>query len=728
MSPPRARPASFQDGVHCKCNPKMLQKSLPSLFFLFLSTRIHNTYSQQNQGPPDQAPRDGGFGASGGGYPPEWGTLFSAMGPLISGAQGGYRPAAPAAYGPGPGAGPDSVMYGPGDPSPFGGGGGAAGFAAPDWSPPMFENGPSGPKGGQQRGPPGRGGQSRDHGPPPQKRPHGHGDLEDSFGKFGLENSETADHLDDESGGDSHSEEEPNQKFGGKKGGNVVLLATRTYCGITFDFDKEVNIPTHHSPFFLANNPAIKELCEKNLSCPYHKYTKQNGCWGYEKNCTPRQIYSIPSCPGDHGGWAKSKQDQIDLFFSQGDFGYIRDREKEMKPLCKSTHPDDTSLYCADHSRYCRATNIMFDFDNLLNIESPMRYRMDVLKKGQLGGHCKLNVQLLEERLTHKSPLQSWAAEIQNFIEIPYRPIADGKCDIIVEKPTFLMKLDATVNMYHHFCDFFNLYLSQHMNNSFSQNVNILIWDMMPYFSNFEVMWKAFTIHPILNLQNYAEKKVCFRDLVFSFLPRMIFGMYYNMPLISGCSSSGVFHAFTHHILHRLEINHIKATNNKLRVTLLSRDTPYRKILNEDELIRAAQMTNDFDVRKVNFNHRMSFYEQLKIIHNTDILVGIHGAGLTHLLFLPDWAVIFEIYNCEDEACYRDLANLRGIHYMTWVNQDLLIQEDQGHHPTLGAHAKFTNYAFDVGEFIRLLQIAKKRIRTNSNWLKTHTSPYHEEL
>ena len=34
----------------------------------------------------------------------------------------------------------------------------------------------------------------------------------------------------------------------------------------------------------------------------------------------------------------------------------------------------------------------------------------------------------------------------------------------------------------------------------------------------------------------------------------------------------------------------------------------------------------------------------------------MHGAGLTHLLFLPDWATVFEIYNCEDKDCYLDLS------------------------------------------------------------------------
>jgi len=36
--------------------------------------------------------------------------------------------------------------------------------------------------------------------------------------------------------------------------------------------------------------------------------------------------------------------------------------------------------------------------------------------------------------------------------------------------------------------------------------------------------------------------------------------------------------------------------------------------------------------------------------------VGMHGAGLTHSLFLPSWAAVFELYHCEDRGCYSDLA------------------------------------------------------------------------
>ena len=42
------------------------------------------------------------------------------------------------------------------------------------------------------------------------------------------------------------------------------------------------------------------------------------------------------------------------------------------------------------------------------------------------------------------------------------------------------------------------------------------------------------------------------------------------------------------------------------------------------------------------------------------------------MLFLADCS-----YNCDDENCYKDLARLRGMKYMTWENIDKLVQEDE---------------------------------------------------
>lgn len=91
--------------------------------------------------------------------------------------------------------------------------------------------------------------------------------------------------------------------------------------------------------------------------------------------------------------------------------------------------------------------------------------------------------------------------------------------------------------MYHHLCDFLNLYVSLHVNAShpsaFSTDIEVIIWETYPYRSLFRDMWTAFTRHPVRTLDSFAGKTVCFRNLVLPLLPRMIFGLYYNTPLVS---------------------------------------------------------------------------------------------------------------------------------------------------------------------------------------------------
>lgn len=103
-----------------------------------------------------------------------------------------------------------------------------------------------------------------------------------------------------------------------------------------------------------------------------------------------------------------------------------------------------------------------------------------------------------------------------------------------------------------------------------------------------------------------------------------------------------------------------------------------------------------------------------------------------HALILKPIQIFYCRYNCEDPACYRDLARIRGINYITWDKPDKLTQQDevnkniknpcifsltksdlifsQGHHPDGGAHAKFTNYSFDQHEFLRLVNKAADHV------------------
>lgn len=281
--------------------------------------------------------------------------------------------------------------------------------------------------------------------------------------------------------------------------------------------------------------------------------------------------------------------------------------------------------------------------------------------------------------------------------------------------------------MYHHFCDYFNLYVTQHVNGTFfGTDVNIVLWESYPRrgLGNFGATWKVFTQNPVLYLgHEYGNKRVCFKQAIFALLPRMVFGLFYNTPLTPGCSKSGMFKAFCDHVLSRLDVKQERRTKDvdrePVRITLLSRKTQFRQILNEKELIDALQTYSKATFQIAEYTWDVPFVDQLKVTQNSDIFIGMHGAGLAHALFLPDWALLFELYNCGDANCYRDLAKLRGVNYVTWENQDKVIERTKELHPRYKDHAKFRNYAFDVTEFMRLVDGAVEIVKKNIKKLET---------
>lgn len=449
-------------------------------------------------------------------------------------------------------------------------------------------------------------------------------------------------------------------------------------------------------------------------------------CWGYEPDADSDCLLYKPDCPQSSQSWTSTKAEQRKMFFETADFGYVKLRKEELQSYCSSNSTEHSKLECTKYLRYCQGRNLYIDLKRFATLEEPIRYREDVLTYGDVGGwDCEFDRRLLLKEGDHKSALMSWYSEISNFKVQRNQRIK--QCDVWLEKPTFVMKLDATSNMYHHFCDFLNLYLSLHVNNTqFNLDNHILIWDSYGYRSNFHPIWKAFTSNPILSLNDFRNKRVCFKDVIFPLLPRMIFGLYYNMPLIPGCSQSGIFRAFNRHLLFYLKLNSSEESvfDPTIHVTFLTRNTRYRQVLNQDALIHSLEDTlekkgdNRVKIRVVDFNHRTPFVEQVKISSTTDVLIGMHGAGLTHVLFQPDYGVLFELFNCDDSECYKDLSRLRGLHYMTWQNRSLLTMvEDDSQaedRKSLGAaHAKFVNYRFESSEFVKqsldAIEVARKR-------------------
>ena len=191
-----------------------------------------------------------------------------------------------------------------------------------------------------------------------------------------------------------------------------------------------------------------------------------------------------------------------------------------------------------------------------------------------------------------------------------------------------------------------------------------------------------------------------------------------------------IIRAFSQHAIHRFKIEQSGPIKNKLRVTFLARGTQYRNIVNQDEIVKhlKKRFKKEIELNMVTYDLKTSFIDQVRNTHNTDIFMSMHGAGLTHLLFLPDWAAVFEIYNCDDKDCYNDLARLRGVKYFTWEKEDKVYPTDEGKHPQLGTpHKKFTNYSFDLNEFSRMFKKMIDYVNSHPKFIEARKSKCGDE-
>ena len=101
-------------------------------------------------------------------------------------------------------------------------------------------------------------------------------------------------------------------------------------------------------------------------------------------------------------------------------------------------------------------------------------------------------------------------------------------------------------------------------------------------------------------------------------------------------------------------LNKITSKKNK-RIYITRKNANYRKLINEDEIIDTL-LKHEFTV--VDFDN-ISFNEQLKYTLNSEILVSVHGAGLTHMLWMKEKSKVLEIRARDNshDNCYFSLAS-----------------------------------------------------------------------
>lgn len=91
-----------------------------------------------------------------------------------------------------------------------------------------------------------------------------------------------------------------------------------------------------------------------------------------------------------------------------------------------------------------------------------------------------------------------------------------------------------------------------------------------------------------------------------------------------------------------------------------------RKVLNENEFISLLQTFSNLDIQIVSLEN-MKFEDQIDSIRNSDILFGVHGAGLIHALWMRKSSMIIEVFSSGfDKLSFTEISQRLGIHHASW--------------------------------------------------------------
>ncbi|KAK7458186.1 DUF563 domain-containing protein [Colletotrichum acutatum] len=134
------------------------------------------------------------------------------------------------------------------------------------------------------------------------------------------------------------------------------------------------------------------------------------------------------------------------------------------------------------------------------------------------------------------------------------------------------------------------------------------------------------------------------------------------------CKDAPLLKVFTRRVMQQfgVEFEMGRRQGKPLNVTLIDRRGS-RKLLNQDFLLDAAREAfPDANFQAIDLG-AVTFPEQLRIVQSTDILVGIHGAGLTHTMFLREnGAAVVEIQpSSMSHKGFRNVAQMLGHKYFS---------------------------------------------------------------
>lgn len=428
-----------------------------------------------------------------------------------------------------------------------------------------------------------------------------------------------------------------------------------------------------------------------------------------------------PSCPGDFGNklvnrWREQKKTFCSPLGQNGDIGNHSSVEcyhvKQTKHhgsgdnICvmRNVAVDLASQFDSDDDQV--AGDVVKNYVTTRHAQQPYIH----FKKGFVSTlyGCSADREYMKEKY-HPGWNSDWTV---NGLQTT-SPTSPSECAVWVDHPVLIDQRDTFANFFHDSEDFVNVFLAMAILEWNFQNTQVLLTDLYPK-GPFWPMWeKVFSgvNTPALDAwdikkkfgrdganKNMPKGKVCFKELAIG-----IYGPAAPITVASWntpCRATALVKAYSDFVIRGLELQklthyqtHSDTPSNTITVTYMARrpssEWPERKycsdtnsfflcglwehfgqrslgrmIKNDAEVVTALKNLENLNrgdgkkvvVHNVDYNV-LTFEEQIKIDLQTDIMIGPHGAGLMHNIFMRDRAALIELF-IDGSAVNRHFHNL----------------------------------------------------------------------
>lgn len=317
---------------------------------------------------------------------------------------------------------------------------------------------------------------------------------------------------------------------------------------------------------------------------------------------------------------------------------------------------------------YCEATNIFLDFTKIhgesFHKKPPIHQQYLRFDRGSIFSTCR------KTRFYNPNIfMPHHALQMSSFVDNSVSP-KEGTFDV-VDNPTYLLARDEDCeNSFHSTADFMNMFLVMNSLNLNSSAMRVVLFDNHLDGPYTDLIKAAYSPNfPISRISDFGHRKVLFKRLVFHLESpaALIFPKVANPDPLK-CHSTSLFQEYRKYILqsfHLLDV-HPPAIPS---VTLSLRNrTPQKNVgrvlANEQEVVNVLKEGNMMNFQVID-GGAMSFRKQLEIIRSTNILVGVHGAGLMNIMFAADEAILIEVHpSYRQDRHFRHAARMTGKIYM----------------------------------------------------------------